>query len=307
MTKWPMQVIACAMQKGGVGKTTTSINIAAALAQRGLRVCLVDVDGQLNTTRAMNIDFEEHTAAKKKTVLNIYAEALDAIDAVFPVEGRFDGRVSIIPGHKGLTSLFPKLEVGLMNQALEENLSYEDQEDMRREAADRLRESLKSLQGEFDAVVIDTPPALGFLLSTALRATDWLIIPMEPSELAVDGLRDLMMTVNKIKQRANPRLRLFRVLLGKFDGRKVLHRQIQEDLGVSFGDKLSQTAISFGVPVEELHSHKLSIFEHAPESVQAPQFIAIADELIEDVEAFLRRRAERMAEPNGANSASTEA
>jgi len=295
MVRWPLQIITCANQKGGVGKTTTSTNLAAGLALAGYHVCLVDTDQQRNATKTfgVNIDALLEQDPKTPTVLDIYARKLPAIDAVRVIEGKFDGRLSIIPSHRSVGAVFTKLEVGLVHQAQDGGVSFEDQQDLRLEFAERLRESLKSLETRFDVAVIDTPPTLDFILSTALRAADWLVIPLVCAEYAKDGLRDLISTVQKVKERSNPRLKLLRAVVGDYDGRTVLHRDMVGDFKQTFGDKLSPNYITHGVRVEELPSHRLSIFEHAPGSEQAKQFTKLTDEVIGEIEAHLAKQRER--------------
>lgn len=285
MTQWPLQVVACAMQKGGAGKTTTAVHLAAALAKRGVKTCLVDVDAQRNTSGALGFDLDAH---KGPTVRDIYMHGTPAIDVVVDYGDRFDGNLGLIPSHIGLNTLFTKIELSLVNQALDKDLTLEDQEDLRREAADRLRESLKTLGGTYDVAVIDTPPSLGFLLSTALRATDWLIIPVEPGEFAMDGLRDLTTSVNKIRERSNPRLKLFRIVVTKYDSRKTLHREYVENLREECGPVMFDP-IKMGVCVEECPSNQQTIFENAPTSEQAKQYEALAAEFITEVENHLSR------------------
>ncbi len=314
MVRWPVQTIAVSNQKGGVGKTTTSVNIAATLAERGLKVVLIDVDQQRNATKALGVNIDELLEANSSTptVFDIYSRQLPAIDAIHQfgdaddetdadAKGvdndtpRFGGNLVVIPGHRGVSTVFTKFEVGLVGRSHDptDGVTFEDSQDLRVEFADRLRESIKSLDGHYDVAVIDTPPALDFVLSSALRAANWLIIPLEANEYAKDGLRDLMGTVAKVKQRANPGLKLLRAVMGKFDSRKKIHQDFLTDYQETFGEKMSKVVVTLGARIEELPSNGLAIFEHAPASDQAKQFNALAEELELEIEAHLKRQRER--------------
>ncbi|MEO0851882.1 MAG: ParA family protein [Cyanobacteria bacterium J06648_11] len=294
MTTWPLQTIAVANQKGGVGKTTTATNLACGLAHRGFRTCLIDNDAQRNASATLGVDTHALPDDGSGTVIEIYADATPASKLAIPVEGRFGGRLSVIPAHSTISGFDMQVETTVLQQAAR-GASFEDQQDMRQEMVDRLRESLKSLDGEFDAVVVDTPPSLGFMLTAALRAADWLLVPVTCSDFCKNGVRDLMSTVNKITARGNPRLKLFRAVLGMYDARKVLHQQDADFYKAQFGDGLHSTYISQSVRVEELAAHRLSIFEHAPDSEQARQFLDLTDAFIEDVEGLLTTARERQA------------
>ena len=295
MTSWPLQTIAVANQKGGVGKTTTAVNLACGLATRGRRVCLVDNDAQRNASASLGVDIHALPENGDGTVMEIYADAASAIDLARPVEGRFDGKLSVIPAHDTISGFELAMEASILAMR---GASFEDQMDKRTEMANRLRESLKSLNGEFDAVVIDTPPSLGFWLTASLRAADWLLVPLVCSDYCKNGVQDLMNTVNKIMARGNPRLRLFRAVLGMFNPRTVLHQEDAAFYKAQFQDGLHPTFITHSVRVQELPSHHLSIFEHDPKSPQAAQFLDLTDAFIQEVENFLeiqRQRAEKRA------------
>lgn len=294
MTRWPLQTLAVCNQKGGVGKTTTATNIACGLARKGYRVCLIDNDAQRNASSALGVDVQSLPEDGSGTVIEIYSDAAKAIDLVRTVEGRLDGNLSVIPAHQMISGFGMQAET-MVFQAAAKGASFEDQQDMRQEMVDRLRESIKTLSGEFDACVIDTPPSLGFMLTAALRASDWLLIPLCCSDFCKDGVRDLMKTVNKVTARGNPRLRLFRAVLGMYDNRKVLHQEDRKWYAQQFGEALHPECISAGVRMEELPAHKLSIFEHAPDSDQARQFGNLTDEYIKEVDAFLEQLAQRKA------------
>lgn len=294
MARWPLQTLAVCNQKGGVGKTTTAVNMACGLAQKGYRVCLIDNDAQRNSSKALGIDIDALPEDASTTVIEIYADARPAIDLVQEVEGRFDGNLSVIPAHQTINGFAMQAET-MVFQLAAKGASFEDQQDMRLEMVERLRESLKSLAGEFDVCVIDTPPSLGFMLTAALRASDWYIVPLICSEYCKDGVRDLMKTVGKVTSRGNPRLRFFKALLGAYDGRKTLHQQDRAFYETQFKEYLYPEPITHGVRMEELPSNKLSIFEHAPESDQAAQFSRFIDAFTAEVDSSIELQAQRQA------------
>lgn len=310
--------IALANQKGGCGKTSTAVNLSAGLALAGYRTCLVDLDGQCNSSMTFGIDPEEYRRTKKPTVLDAYlnkrpatqiaiavtrpmaagastplapgatvasGEGVSSPDADAPA--RFDGNLSVLPGHPALAALHQQLEASLRMEALAQQLAPEEEDDHRRDHRERLAKSLDALQGEVDFVVLDTPPELGFLLSTALRAADYFIIPVFPSEYDLNGLQRLIMSAKKIRERSNPKLRLLRVLVGNYDKSTVLDQQIYARLKTKFGELLSKVRIGRGVKMREATSHHLTIFEHAAGSDQAEAFRAFAHEVATTVERAL--------------------
>lgn len=276
--------IVLANQKGGCGKTTTAVNLAAGLALEGYETCLVDLDGQCNASTSFGLDPEDYRRTKKPTVLDAYINKRPADQIAVVVEDRLEGRLSIVPGHPALSALHQQLEAALRVDALTQQLSPEEEDDHRRDHRERLSRSFASLSGKFDCVVLDTPPELGFLLSTALRAGDWFIIPVFPSEYDLNGLQRLIASAKKIRERGNPRLRLMSVLVGNFDKSTVLDSQIYSRLQQKFGDHLSKVRISRGVRMRESTSHRVSIFEHASSCEQAVQFRKFTEEVIETME-----------------------
>lgn len=281
------QTIVLANQKGGCGKTTTAVNLSAGLAREGYRTCLVDLDGQCNASTTFGIDPEEYRRSKKPTVLDAYINKRPADQIAVLVEGRFNDLLSIVPGHPALAALHQQLEAGLRMDSLSQQLSPEEEDDHRRDHRGRLAKSLEALHTEFDCVVLDTPPELGFLLSTALRASDWFIIPVFPSEYDLNGLQRLTASAKKIRERGNPHLRLMSVLVGNYDKSTVLDDQIYTRLQKKFGEHLSKVRVSRGVKIRESTSHHTTIFEHAESSEQAKQFADFTQELVARIEKSL--------------------
>ena len=267
------QTIVLANQKGGCGKTTTSVQLACGLALEGYRTCLVDLDGQCNASMALGLDPDQVKREKQSTVLDVYLNKRPAASIAVPVRAEaFDGKLLAVPGHTAMAAVHPSLEADMKRESLTDGLSPEDEDDRRVEHRDRLRKSLESLHDQCDFIIIDTPPELGFLLSTALRAGDWFIIPVMPSEYELRGMQRLIETAKKVRSRSNPDLRLLRILVGAFDKSTVLDGEIFAKLSRQFGKHLSPVKVTRGVRLRESFSYNVSVYEHAPESDQAKQF-----------------------------------
>ncbi len=303
ITNWPLQTLSVVNQKGGVGKTATAVNLAGALVADGrinavtgkpFKVLVIDTDPQGNSSKTFGVDIRTLPDNGDGTIIEILADAKPAIDLAKPVEGRFGGNLSLIPAHQSLSGFAMQAET-MVFMAASKGASFEDQQDLRQEMVDRLRESLKSVQDEFDICIFDTPPSLGFTLTAALRASDWFLVPLVASDHCKDGVRDLMSTVSKIIARGNPRLKLFRALMGLYTNQKILHQQDRDFYQAQFADAFHSSVITAGVRMEELPAHQKTIFEHAPETDQAKQFASLADAFIEDVLGFLTLQAERQA------------
>src|SRR3954468_22599527 len=203
------QIVTLANQKGGCGKTTGSVSLAAALALSGYSVALVDADPQCNATDSFGIDKDSLIEEGRYTLADAYLtkKAAREIEYQFPEE-RFEGHLRLIPGHRGLNTVSHRLDAQLQATVSNEHYSDLDADDIKNEHRMRLRASLESLRGHRDIVVIDTPPELGFLMTTALIASDWYMIPVFPSGYDLKGLETLWRNVEKVKTRYNPDLRL---------------------------------------------------------------------------------------------------
>ena len=278
------QTIVLANQKGGCGKTTTAVQLATGLALEGYRTCLVDIDGQCNASMALGLDPEQLKRDTQPTVLDVYLKKRPAAQIAVPVRAdAFEGRLLAVPGYTAMAAVHPSLEADLKRESLTDGLSPEDEDDRRVDHRDRLRKSLESLHDDCDFIIIDTPPDLGFLLSTALRAGDWFIIPVLPAEFELKGMQRLIETAKKVRARSNPELRLLRILVGAYDKSTVLDAEIYSKLKRQFGAHLSPVKVTRGVRLRESFSYHVSIYEHAPESDQAKQFRAFVREVAEAV------------------------
>ena len=282
-------IIALANQKGGCGKTTAALNIAAACAAEGYRTCLVDIDQQCNATDTFGINQDELAKQGRFTVADAFLAKRPATEIALEFPDRFDGLLSLIPSHRGLSSIPHRLDAELQATVANDSFSEIDSDDLKNEQRKRLRNSLKSLRGRVDFVFIDTPPELGFLMTSGLIASDWYIIPVFPSGYDLKGLEKLTQTVSKIRDRHNPHLQLIGVLLGRMHPRAKLDSDIQYMLGEVFGtDRVFETTIAETVRHREATVYCKTILEHAPGEAAADQFHSVARELFARV-----RQAER--------------
>ena len=252
-------IVAIANQKGGVGKTTTAVNLAAALAMRGRKVLLIDLDPQANSS----ISVLDHTAIARSTYDAIADAAVSLRDIILPATLP---NLSIAPAKIGLAKLEARL-VGEMD------------------AHFRLKDKIDQLQGEFAHIVIDCPPALGLLTVNALVASTHLLIPIQSSYFALEGTDDLLETIEKVRQRPNPGLRILGVVITMHDKRTALARDIREQIQKVFGSKVFRTVITKSVRLEESPAYKESIFTFAPDSTGATDYYSLCEEVIERAEA----------------------
>lgn len=276
------QVITLANQKGGCGKTSSTVSLAAAFAELGYKACVVDTDPQCNATETFGVLQDDLKKKGKFTLADIYIAQREAINCAQDFGDRFDGNLTVIPGNRGLNTVAPRLESEIQTQIANEEKSILDIDDIRREHRLRLRNSINSLRGVYDVVLIDTPPDLGFLMTTALIASDWFIIPVFPSGYDLKGLETLTQTVDKVrKQGYNNKLRLAGVLLGNFDRSAKLDADIHQMLIQRFGENLVfQTTIGRSVKHREATVYCQTIFEHARGTPPAEQYLDLVREMI---------------------------
>jgi chromosome partitioning protein len=253
-------IVAIANQKGGVGKTTTAVNLAAALAMRGRKTLLIDLDPQANSSISF-LDPRVITRSTYDAIADADCQLADVIQPATTVENLF-----VAPARIGLA----KLESRLVGEL---------------DAHFKLKDKLERLGREYAHVVIDCPPALGLLTINALVAATHLLIPIQSSYFALEGTDDLLETIEKVRQRPNPALRILGVVITMHDKRTALGRDIREQIQKVFGGKVFKTVISKSVRLEESPAYKESIFTFAPESTGATDYYSLCEEVIERVEA----------------------
>jgi len=249
-------VIAIANQKGGVGKTTTAINLSAALAMRGRPTLLIDLDPQANSSLTF-LDVR----SLERSMYDVLATQMPLADVIQP-------------------STVPNLEVAPARIAL---AKLEAQLVGEIDAHYRLKDRLEAVNGRFEFVVVDTPPALGVITVNALVAATHLLIPVQSSYFALEGTDDLLETVDRIRARPNPDLKLLGAVVTLHDRRTTLSRDVQKAVGEVFGGRVFDTTISKSIRLEESPAHRESIFTFAPQSSGAYEYYRLCEEVIERV------------------------
>lgn len=251
------KIIAFANQKGGVGKTTSAVNIAASVGILGKSVLLIDLDPQGNTTSGVGI-------IKKNLKSTSYELLIDEIDAAQAIVETEFKNLSVIPSNISLAGA----EFDLYQL---DNREY------------RLKKQLEAVKDNYDYIFIDCPPSLGMITVNALAAADAVIIPMQCEYYALEGLSQLMITIRKIKQLYNPELEICGILITMFNGRLILTMQVISELKKYYSDKLFKTPVSRNVKLSEAPSFGKPVYYHDKSSKGAVEYLEVAKELIERI------------------------
>lgn len=264
-----MPILSITNQKGGVGKTTTAVNLASCLAQSGLRVLLVDIDPQGNATTSLGF-------VRQEIHISTYEILLDRINPLAAMQSTVQENLFLIPANDNL----PGAEIELADHP---NRAY------------LLRWALMDLKPNFDFIFIDCPPSLGLLTLNGLSAAEGILIPIQAEFLALDGLSQLLKTVEIVKNRLNPDLIILGIILTMFDNRTRLAREVEESLRNYFKEDsiVFNTAIPRSVRLAEAPSHGLPINIYSPDSIGANSFKHLAEEVINASETRFGKRAGR--------------
>lgn len=249
------RTIAITNQKGGVGKTTTAINLSASLAEKGNRVLVVDADQQGNTTSGVGLD-------KNDISLTIYEIFLGEATIDEVKQPTCMERMEILPSNINLTGA----EIELIGKERREFI---------------LREELQKVKTEYDFIIIDCPPSLNLITINALTAADTVLVPIQCEYFALEGLEQLLHTVNLVKERLNPTLEIEGIVFTMFDARTNLSLQVVEEVKRSLGNNVYRTIIPRNVRLGESPSHGLPILLYDPKSKGAEAYELLAEEVME--------------------------
>ncbi|MCA3513846.1 MAG: ParA family protein [Rhodobacter sp.] len=251
------RIIAIVNQKGGVGKTTTAINLAAGLTEGGARVLLVDLDPQGNASTGLGVEPNQ----RNRTSYDVLIEEMPASEAIRQTA---IPRLFIIPANSDLSSTDMEL-------VSKERRSFLLRDALRQVSMDEHR---------FDFVIIDCPPSLNLLTVNAMVAADSVLVPLQSEFFALEGLSQLMLTIREVRQSANPALRIEGILLTMFDGRNNLAQQVERDVRATLGDLVFPVVIPRNVRVSEAPSYALPVLSYDPSSKGSEAYRALAQELL---------------------------
>ncbi len=248
-------IIAITNQKGGVGKTTTALNVSAGLAILGKKTLLVDTDPQGNST----LSFVENPSQYNKSLFDVLVNSdMSVRDVIVP---------SVVPGLDVTVSKISmaKLEPSLLGEM---------------DGHYRLKDNLETVKNQYDYIIIDTPPTLGLITINALVSSDRVVIPIQSSYLCLEGTDDLLETIEKVKRIANPDLEILGILITLHDKRTNIAKDVVKRIKGVFGKRVFNTIISKSVKLEESPAYKESIFTFAPNSIGSLQYQKVVKEMM---------------------------
>ena len=248
------KVIAVANQKGGVGKTTTSINLSSCTAYRGKRVLLIDLDPQGNATTGLGVD-------KRETVSSIYDALINEVPLKEVSIDTMQETLKLCPSSINLAGA----EIELVSMLSREN---------------RLKYAISEIQEDYDYIFIDCPPSLGLLTLNALTAADTVLVPIQCEYFALEGLSQLMNSIKLVKKHLNSKLSIEGVSLTMYDGRAIISRQIAEEIRKFFGKKVFDTVIPRNIRVSEAPSHGVPVMLHDPKCSGAKAYVELTKEFL---------------------------
>lgn len=268
------RVICIANQKGGVGKTTTSVNLSAALAAKGRKILLIDLDPQGNASSGLGLKKYEYQDG------NVYHVLIGEASIESTIRVTNTPNLSVLPANPDLVGA----EIELVDAP-------------RREF--RLKEAIAQVSDQYDYITIDCPPSLGLLTLNALTAADTFVVPLQCEYYALEGLSQLLNTAGLVKKNINPNLRIEGIVLTMFDTRNNLSHQVVSEIQTHFGDKVFKSIIPRNVRLSEAPSHGQPIIAYDQKSVGAVKYMELAEEL--DQKVFGAQEAEQR-QPEGTAS-----
>jgi len=249
------KVVAIFNQKGGVGKTTTNVNLSACIANKGKKVCVIDIDPQGNTTSGFGVD-------KNQGKANIYGVLMGDVDIKDTIVKNTYNNIDLIPSSDELAGA----EIELVDIDSREKI---------------LKRAIDSIRGDYEYIFVDCPPSLGLLTINALSAVDSVLIPIQCEYYALEGVSQLIKTLQLVKNSLNPKLEVQGVVLSMFDGRTNLSIQVVEEVKSYFKGKVYTTIIPRNVRLAEAPSHGKPIIYYDNKSKGAEAYIELAEEFIE--------------------------